>query len=78
MFRLLELLKFTGQDAELESVAEEGRTLLAPTNDAFAKLDEETNQRLQEDKTFAQTVSFGWKASYERLHPKRSTSYPQR
>jgi len=54
--RFLEIAEFSGIAGELETEAAEGRTLLAPTNAAFAKLSSEITEKLLTDKAFAQKV----------------------
>ena len=52
--KFLELLEFSGLTEELET--ETGNTLLVATDSAFDKIDEETANKLKEDKEFAQKV----------------------
>merc|ERR1719431_407798 len=52
--KFLELLEFSELQEELE--AEDGKTLLVPTDSAFDKIDEDTANRLKEDKEFAAAV----------------------
>ena len=52
--KFLELLEFSDLKEELEK--ENGKTLLVPTDSAFEKIDEETANKLMEDKEFAQKV----------------------
>merc|ERR1712168_767705 len=52
--KFLELLEFSELQEELE--AGDGKTLLVPTNSAFDKIDEETANKLKEDKDFAAQV----------------------
>jgi len=52
--KFLELLEFSELQEELE--AEDGKTLLVPTDSAFDKIDEETAKKLKEDKEFAAQV----------------------
>ena len=52
--KFLELLEFSELQEELE--AEDGKTLLVPTDSAFDKIDEETASKLKEDKEFAAQV----------------------
>lgn len=54
--RFLEIAQFSGISGELETEAAEGRTLLAPTNAAFAKLGSDITEKLLADKAFAQKV----------------------
>ena len=52
--KFLELLQFSELEEELE--AEDGKTLLVPTDSAFDKIDEDTANKLKEDKEFAAQV----------------------
>jgi len=52
--RFLDLLEFSELKDELET--EVGKTLLVPTDEAFDKIDEDTANRLKEDKEFAAAV----------------------
>ena len=52
--KFLELLEFSELEEELE--AEDGKTLLVPTDSAFDKIDEDTANKLKEDKEFAAQV----------------------
>lgn len=54
--RFLELIQFSGLISELDTEPEDGRTLLAPTNAAFDKLDPRITAKLASDKNFAQKV----------------------
>ena len=56
-FRFLELLEFSGLQTELETEAEDGRTILVPSNTAFRKLDVDLREKLLSDKAYAQSVS---------------------
>merc|ERR1719431_774562 len=52
--KFLDLLEFSELKDELET--EVGKTLLVPTDEAFDKIDEDTANRLKEDKEFAAAV----------------------
>ena len=52
------MLEFSGLETELETEAEDGRTILVPSNAAFRKLDVDLREKLLSDRVYAQSVSF--------------------